>query len=157
MNISSNIIFISKIKSNYTKLVENELKQNGLNDLIASQVAILSVLYKYNHMKLNMTQIAKLINRDNSTVTQLIDKLVKDGYVKKKPAHQATPYGVQKDIRVNKVTFIILTKKSKGIKDKVSNISKKVTSIAYNNFTEGEKEKVMEYLSIVQKNFESVL
>ena len=84
MNQKYIIGLIGSIREGYNKFLEKELDKKGITGLVSSHGAILSVLYKHNGT-LPVLQIADLINRTKSTVTELIAKLEKNEYVIKKP------------------------------------------------------------------------
>lgn len=136
------IYFISKAKKRATKFIEEELKKRGINDLSHSHGSILSVLYK-NDNGLKMKEIANLIGKNKSTVTELVNKLVKLGYIKKEKS--------QADKRV---TLITLTDKGKGIRDIFDAISQNLIETAYQDFSKEEEETFLRLLKKLYTNFE---
>ncbi|MCK8823829.1 MarR family winged helix-turn-helix transcriptional regulator [Fuchsiella alkaliacetigena] len=135
------IFFISKIRKKAGKFIENELKRHGINDLAHSHGSILSVLYK-NNGKLKMKDIAELIGKDKSTVTQLVNKLSKREYIKK-----------QKSEEDRRITYIALTEKGKNIQTTFDSISQKLIKTAYEGFTEEETEDFLRLLKKLYLNF----
>ena len=85
----------------------------------------------------------RLIGKDKSTVTALVNKLSKLGYVKKEKC--------KKDRRV---TYVEITEKSEEIEEKFNEISKDVYSTAYKNFSEDEKELFLKLLKKLNNNFD---
>ena len=81
------------------KFIEDKLQNSELNDLIPTHGNVLTALYESKE-KLTMKDIARIISKDKSTVTPLINKLVKLGYIEK-----------QKSEADGRVTFIQLTQK----------------------------------------------
>lgn len=142
MNDKYIIYFISKTKKKMTRFIEKSLKEKGLDDLVPSYGNILTVLYS-NNGKLSMSEIGQLIGKDKSTITALVDKLSKLGYVKK-----------EKCIEDRRVTYIILTEKGRAIEGKVNDISGKVNLIAYKNFSKKEKDIFLELLKKMNNNFD---
>ncbi|MGH4050732.1 MAG: MarR family winged helix-turn-helix transcriptional regulator [Clostridium sp.] len=125
-----------------TRFIEKALKEKGLDDLAPSYGNILTVLYN-NNGRLSMNQIGKIIGKDKSTITALVNKLSNLGYVKK-----------EKCIEDRRVTYIILTEKGKAIEGKVNDISKKVNLIAYKNFSKEEKDIFLKLLKKMNNNFD---
>jgi DNA-binding MarR family transcriptional regulator len=141
MNDKYIVHFISKTRKKMIKFIGNQLKEKGLDDLVPSYGNILTVLYD-NDGKLSMKQIGKLVGKDKSTVTALVNKLLKLGYVQKEKC--------KKD---NRITYIKLTEKSENIKDRFDEISKEVYLKAYNNFSIEEKEIFLRLLKKLNNNF----
>ena len=136
------IHFISKTKKRATKFIEEELKKHGINDLAHSHGSILSVLYKEDN-GLMMKDIANLIGKNKSTVTELVNKLLKLGYIKKEKS--------QTDKRV---TLISLTEKGKSIRDTFDTISQNLVKTAYQGFTNEEEETFLRLLKKLYTNFD---
>ncbi len=141
MNDKYIVYFISRTKRKMLQFIEQKLHENGIDDLITSQGNILTALYQ-NDGKLTMSQIAQKIGKDKSTVTPLIDKLLKLGYIEK-----------EKNEEDKRITYIILTPKGLALKSKFDSISAQVYETAYSDFTEEEKETLLRLLKKLNKNF----
>jgi DNA-binding MarR family transcriptional regulator len=89
-----------------------------------------------------MKEITLLIGKDKSTVTALVNKLSKRGYVQK-----------EKGLEDKRVTCVNVTEKGEEIKHKFSEISSEVYNVAYKDFTEEEKETLLRLLKKMNKNF----
>ena len=76
-----------------------------------------------------MKEIAQKIGKDKSTVTPLVNKLIRLGYIEK-----------EKSITDKRVTYISLTSKARDIEDRFNFISSQVKETAYKDFTKEEKE-----------------
>ncbi|WZL72213.1 MarR family transcriptional regulator [Clostridiaceae bacterium 35-E11] len=109
MNDKYIVYFISKTKKKVTEFIEK-----GLNDLVPSYGNILTVLCD-NDGKLSMKEIGGSIGKDKSTVTALVNKLLKLGYIKKEQCEED-----------KRVTYVKITEKGKEIEDKFNDISKEV-------------------------------
>lgn len=141
MNDKYIIYFISKTKKKMSEFIERKLKEKNLNDLVPSYGNILTVLYD-NGGRLNMKEIGVLLGKDKSTITALINKLIKLDYVMKEKS------------KVDKrVTYIVLTKKAMEIEDKFNEISKSVNQTAYKDFSDEEKEIFLRLLKKLNTNF----
>ena len=141
MNDKYIVYFISKTKKKMVKFIEKELAEKGLEGLIPSHGNVLTALYENDGM-LTMKEIAKRIGKDKSTVTPLVEKLLKLGYVEKEKS--------QKDKRV---TYIKLTEKGRRIESKYDQISSDVHETAYRNFSQEEKETFLRLLKKLNDNF----
>ena len=76
-----------------------------------------------------MKEIAEIIDKDKSTITSLIKKLIALDYVEKK-----------KEMNDNRVSIIRLTARGKALKASFLEISAKLTARAYQGISEQEKE-----------------
>ncbi|KDR96308.1 DNA-binding transcriptional regulator, MarR family [Peptoclostridium litorale DSM 5388] len=141
MNDKYIVYFISKTKKKMLKFIEKKLKEKGLDDLIPSHGNVLTALYE-NGGRLTMKEIAKRIGKDKSTVTPLVEKLLKLGYVEKEKS--------QNDKRV---TYIKLTAKGRQIESKYDQISGDVYDVAYRGFSDDEKEIFLGLLKRLNDNF----
>ncbi|MCM1989169.1 MarR family winged helix-turn-helix transcriptional regulator [Oceanirhabdus seepicola] len=142
MNDKYIVYFISKTKKKMINFIEKKLKEKGLNDLVPSYGNILTVLYD-NDGKLTMKEIGELIGKDKSTVTVLVNKLSKLGYVKK-----------EKSKEDRRVTYVKTTEKSIEIEEKFNDISKEVYLTAYKDFSVEEKEVLLKLLKKLNNNFD---
>ena len=118
---------ISKIHDKGNRLIIEELKRNGADGLVPSHGDILVCLYQND--KMTMKEIADKINRTRPTVTVLVDKLEKLGYLQRKIS--------QKDSRY---TYIVLTKKGKDFKPVFEKISNKLNDMLYKNLSKDESD-----------------
>ncbi len=125
--------------------LEKEFKKLGIKNLVSSHALILACLYK-NKGKAKMGSLATSIKRTKSTVTELVSKLVRLGYVKK--------LGLKGDKRVIKV---VLTELGWGLKEKFYTITGKLLNDLYLDITLKEKQEVGFVLSKIKKNLEQIL
>lgn len=132
---------ISKIRSEVFNYIESELRKRGIEGLVVSHGNILDILYD-NSGKLTMKEISEGINRSKSTVTQLVDKLLKDGYVIK-----------ESNLEDKRSSYIVLTEKGLGIKKDFREISDNVIREFFKDFTEEEAEILLSLLDRVIDNF----
>ncbi len=116
---------ISKIHEKGNKFILQELNSNGITDLAPSHGDILAMLYQYN--KLTMKEIAEKIHRTKPTVTVLVNKLEKLGFVKR-----------EKSSEDSRITYITLTSKSEDFKPIFEKISKDLNKMLFKNLTNKE-------------------
>lgn len=131
---------ISRIKEAGNRLIIDGLANNGIKGLVPSHGDILMLLYK--HEKLTMKEIAQKIHRTKPTVTILIDKLEKLGYLCREKS--------QED---NRITYIALTKAGKDFERVFTQISDELNKIMYKNFSDEESKILDELLKKMAKNF----
>ncbi|MBE0450741.1 MAG: MarR family transcriptional regulator [Clostridia bacterium] len=142
MNDKYIVYFISKTKKKMVKFIEKKLYEKELYNLVPSYGNILTVLYDHNGT-LSMKEIGTLLGKEKSTITAIVDKLEKLGYVSKIKS--------EKDRRT---TYVCLTEMGKDIEKKFEEISFDVQSTAYNNFTQEEKREFLRLLKKMNQNFD---
>lgn len=140
-NIEGIIATISKIHNSANRLIIDELKKHNLEGLAPSHGDVLVLLYR-NEKGVPMNKISSSINKDKSTLTALINKLVKMDLVEKfKNEHDS------------RSTLIRLTKK--GLETKpiiMDEISTKLLNTTYKEFNQEEKELLVDLLEKVKDN-----
>ncbi|MBW2636297.1 MAG: MarR family transcriptional regulator, partial [Deltaproteobacteria bacterium] len=104
------VILISRIREKANRFLVSELKSHNMASLAPSHGDILWALFK--HGALSMKGLAELIDRDKSTVTALVNKLIFLGYVRKEP-----------DFADSRVNIISLTDEGRDMKDDLIEIS----------------------------------
>jgi DNA-binding MarR family transcriptional regulator len=132
---------ISKIRNEVIDYIESELRKRGIEGLVVSHGNILDILYE-NNGKLTMKEISEGIGRSKSTVTQLVDRLLKAGYVTKESVLEDKRY-----------SYIVLTEKGLSIKTDFKEISQNVMQEFFKDFTEEEIEILLLLLDRVIHNF----
>ena len=142
MNDKYIVYFISKTKKKMVKFIERKLYEKELYNLVPSYGNILTVLYDHKGT-LSMKEIGTLLGKEKSTITAVVDKLEKLGYVSKIKS--------EKDRRT---TYVCLTEMGKDIEKKFEDISFDVQSTAYNNFTQEEKREFLRLLKKMNQNFD---
>lgn len=132
--MSAILSLISKIHEKGNRFIIEELKNNGVEGLVPSHGDILVCLYKNN--KMTMKDIANCIHRTKPTVTVLVDKLEKLGYLKRAAS--------DKDSRS---TYVILTQKGEDFKATFDQISKNLNKMLNKNLSENEVKLLEELLN----------
>jgi len=131
--MSAILSLISKIHEKGNRFIIEELKNNGVDGLVPSHGDILVCLYKNN--KMTMKDIANCIHRTKPTVTVLVDKLEKLGYLKRAAS--------DKDSRS---TYVILTQKGEDFKATFDQISNNLNKMLNKNLSENEVKLLEELL-----------
>ena len=131
--MSAILSLISKIHEKGNRFIINELKNSGAEGLVPSHGDILVCLYKNG--KMTMKDIANCIHRTKPTVTVLVDKLEKLGYLKRESS--------DKD---NRCTYIVLTQKGEDFKVIFEKISEELNKMLYKNLSQEESELIEKLL-----------
>ena len=119
------LALVSKIHEKGNRFIIEQLKKNGADGLVPSHGDILVCLYEQD--KMTMKDIADKIHRTRPTVTVLVDKLEKLGYLKREISQEDSRY-----------TYIVLTKKGQDFKLIFEKISEDLNNLLYKNLTEQE-------------------
>ena len=124
---------VSKIREYGNRFIIEELKRNGIDGLAPSHGDILACLYEQN--KMTMKDISDKIHRTRPTVTVLVDKLEKLGYVKREVSKED-----------NRYTYIVLTKKGLDFKPVFEKISNDLNDMLYKNLSDSEADTLEKLL-----------
>lgn len=131
------ISLISFIHREADKFLENQLRKHNMTGISPSHGDILFNLYKYE--SLTMQQLAKLIDRDKSTVTVLVNKLVELGYISKTP-----------DLQDARIYNISLTEKGNGLRPVFAEISESLLAKVYADFRPEEQTQLLKLLQKIK-------
>jgi len=130
------IYIISRIREKANRFILDELKSHGLHDLAPIHGEILLVLFSQG--ELSMKQIAELIDRKKSTVTTLVEKLIKLGYAQK-----------ETDVYDNRSFLISLTDKGYNLREVLIEISNKLLDKVYKDIPLQERKQLVKSLKKV--------
>jgi len=134
------ISLISKIREKSNRFIIAEMSKHGIEGIVTSHGdSLYALLMK---PRLTMAEIATKIGRDKSTVTALVDKLVRLGYVTK-----------ERDTEDTRVVYVALTKRGTELKPIFDSISKEILDILYFDISEEEKEELIRILNKMNSNF----
>ncbi len=139
MNKDHIIFLIGRINYKANRFLIEELRRHGITKLAPSHGEILGALLLRG--ELPITRLTEYIDKDKSTITALVNKLIRMGYVKKR-----------KDGNDNRVTWIALTDKGASLKPDIMDISRKLRKRAYENIREQDKETLITLLSKISVN-----
>ncbi len=140
MNEKDVISLISKIREKSNRFIVSEMSKHGIDGIVTSHGDIIYALFA--RPRLTMAEIADKIGRDKSTVTALVDKLVRLEYVTK-----------IRDTEDTRVVYVALTTKGNELKPIFDAISKEVLNVLYFGISENEKEALIETLNKICNNF----
>lgn len=139
------LYFVSEIKKKMVEYIEIKLKENGINDLVPAYSNLITTLY-INDGQMKMNDIKKIICKDKSTITILVNNLIKKGYLKKEKCDSD-----------KRIINILLTDKALEHKSAFENIFQDLKDVSFKNFTEEEKEIFLSLFLKVKNNINSEL
>ncbi len=128
---------VSKIHDKGCKFIVDQLVKNGIKGLVPSHGDILAVLYTCERS--TMKDLAVKIHKTKPTVTVLVDKLEKSGFLER-----------QKSESDSRVTYIALTNKGKAFKPVFEKISEDLNNMLYANLTSKEADELDRLLEKIQ-------
>lgn len=134
------IYLLGRNREGANRFIINELNAYGLKGIAPSHGDALIRLFI--HDKLTMQEIAKMIDRDKSTVTTIINKLCYLGYVRR-----------EENENDKRSSWITLTQAGKNLQPIFENISRKLLETAYTGFTEQDKEELVRLLELMKPNW----
>jgi DNA-binding MarR family transcriptional regulator len=138
---TNGIVFLAaQLRDNAYEHVASELKRLGMVNLAPSHGAILITLYR--EKALSLKDLSVRINKKKSSTTELVDKLIRLGYVEKTTSTED-----------QRVKLVRLTPKSLALKDDFKALSDNVNGRVYKGFSEDEQQQFTYLLSKALKNY----
>jgi len=133
------IFLIGRIQYKASRFLTRELRVHDIKGLATSHGEILGALMFQG--PLSMTEIARIIDKDKSTITALVDKLIRLGYVKKEK-HGAD----------NRFSLIAVTQKGEALKPAFVSIARKLRALSYKDIPDDERETLVRLLTKLNEN-----
>ena len=134
------IALVSAIRDKANRFISEQLKARGIKDIAPAHGGVF--FHLFGNRELTMGEIARLIHRDKSTVTSLVEKLVRLGYIKR-----------EKDSVDHRVTKIKLTEKGAFLEADFAEISRSLLTKSYGGLSDKEMEVIVQLLARVNNNF----
>lgn len=134
------ISLIATIREKANRLIIQEMSIREMEGLAPSHGDILSALFEYS--SLTMKELAQKINKDKSTVTALVNKLLNLGYIER-----------TRDLTDSRIVYITLTEKGKNLKSDFKEISEKLIERVYKDISKNDQEVVISILTKIENNF----
>jgi len=134
------VSLIGKIRDLAHKLILLELEKEGIHNIAPSHGDILVQLYQKDGLPIR--ELTEKINRTQPTVTVLVDKLQRLGYVNK----------VKSQID-SRVSLIYLSDKGKNLESVFHQVSLKLNNVIYGAFNDVESKQLEILLQQVLDNF----
>jgi DNA-binding MarR family transcriptional regulator len=130
---------ITSIRQRIFKYLENELTKAGIRDVAPSFGDILFVLDLKG--PLTMQELARLTMKDKSTVSSVVSKLEKAGFVRK-----------DKGMEDARFTTLSLTPKASDLRPVLMRISDSMNAMLFNGFSAHEKNQLFELIQRIADN-----
>lgn len=130
---------ISQIHQVCQRVWHAVLSRNGLEDLTGARGRVIFALWKEDELPIK--RLVETTSLDKATLTGIIDRLERDGFVERIPS--------QKDKRV---TLICRTGKDEFFKEKIPQVSNQQNALFYRGFSSGEIEEFENYLRRILEN-----
>jgi DNA-binding MarR family transcriptional regulator len=134
------ISLISKIREKVNRFIAQEMLKQGIEGIGTSHGDIIYALLQ--KPRLTMADISARINKDKSTVTTLVNKLVRLGLVTK-----------ERDQEDTRFVYVALTGKGRALEAVFESISADMLERFYFNISEQEKEALLSTLMKINSNF----
>lgn len=131
--------FISRIRDTGNAFIVDQLKKCHIEGLVPSHGDILALLYQKK--SLTMKEIAAHIHRTRPTVTVLVNKLERQGYVKRTASAED-----------NRYTYITLTEKAKHFYPVFTQISDRLNKLLYRGFSKEQSDQLEQLLQKMAEN-----
>jgi MarR family transcriptional regulator, organic hydroperoxide resistance regulator len=133
------IFLIGRIQYKASRFLSQEMKAHHIKGLAPSHGEILGYLMARG--PLPMSEIGRIIDKDKSTITALVNKLIKQGYVEKR-----------RDPADGRISFIALTRKGMALKPDFLLIAQKLRAQSYKGVTDNERETLVCLLTKLNTN-----
>jgi DNA-binding MarR family transcriptional regulator len=133
------LFLISRVRHKANKFLVRELKAHKITGLAVSHGEILGTLLVRGPS--TMTEVARIIGKDKSTITALINKLIRTEYVEKRK-HDAD----------NRFTQIALTPKGEALRPAFLSIARKLRAVSYKDIADDERETLVRLLTKLHEN-----
>ncbi|OEH87002.1 hypothetical protein BHU72_01740 [Desulfuribacillus stibiiarsenatis] len=141
MKTNNIISLISNARAVANTFLKQELKKHGLQELVPAHGSILFALI--NAEQMTMKDLASAIRRDKSTLTALVTKLEKLGYVLRFTSYDD-----------HRVSFVKLTDKGRELKESFEAISKSLIETGLKDLSPTEKETIAIILTKIIQNYD---
>ena len=132
---------IAKLNYLMQKFIVASLEKQGIKGIVPSHGAIVFALLR--HQKLPMNELAKIINKDPSTVTTLVKKLTNLGYTE-----------ISKGESDKRTSMVSLTSKGKDLEKVVQGVSDELYQKQYCGINESEINTFRSILEKMIANFD---
>lgn len=133
------IALIARIRDHVNKRIVQELEQHDVTGIVPSHGDILMFLYREDSLSIKM--LAERVHRTQPTVTVLVNKLEKLGYVER-----------SKSAEDSRVTLIRLTEQGRQLKPIFEQVSETIQEMVYGGMTDEQAEQLESLLiGIVHK------
>jgi len=133
------IHLISRLRDRNVRALQAELDREGLGDLLPAHAGLIYALHRSG--PLPMGGLAELLERDNSTVTQLAARLVEAGYITRRRSDQD-----------RRAWILELSPRGRRAAPAVRRASRRVLRRMYADIPDQERDRLMHLLIQVYHN-----
>jgi len=142
MDFETDIIIslISRVRDKANRFIMTELNRHGLDELAPVHGDILVALYQ--HGDPTMKELAQIVDRKKSTVTTLVDKLIRLGYADKIQDAE--------DMRSYRVS---LTEEGKALKPILLRIADRLIEKVYKDMPRDERRQLVKSLNKINNGW----
>ena len=130
---------ISQIHQVSQRVWYDVLNRNGLEDLAGARGRVIFALW--NEDNIPIKKLVEKTSLDKATLTGIIDRLERDGYVKRIPSPDD-----------KRATLISRTGKDEIFKSKIPTVSAQQNKLFYKGFSTSEIKEFEEYLKRILQN-----
>ena len=130
---------ISQIHQISQRVWYDVLRHNGLSDLAGARGRVIFALW--NEDNIPIKKLVEKTSLDKATLTGIIDRLERDGYVKRTPSPDD-----------KRATLISRTGKDEIFKSKIPEVSKQQNKLFYKGFSTSEIKDFENYLIRILQN-----
>lgn len=131
----------SVLRTLINDFLKSELKRKGNSELVPSHGSILHYIYEQDG-KVQIKDIYDVMPKRKSTITEMIKRLVKLGYLKKEQCPQD-----------KRVTYVYATQKALDFESDFREVSQNLHDKVFNNFTIEEAEELVRLIKKASRNF----
>ena len=133
------IILIAMLRDRAYEFITAELKRLGLKGAPSHGAIIVALL---EHKQLSLKQLSVIIDKKKSSTTELVDKLIALGYVKKSA-----------DPQDQRIKLVALTDKSWALKKQFAEFTDNLTEKTFKGISQEERQEVIRIITKILKNF----
>ena len=134
------VSLIARIREKANRFITSELRGHGLEGLKPIHGDILLALFR--HKNPTMKELAKIVDRRKSTVTTLVEKLVRLGYADK-----------QQDATDSRVYRISLTPEGRKLKTPLIRISQRLIEKVYKDMPVADRRQLVAGLQVINEKW----
>ncbi len=132
---------ISQIKQVQARIFQRLLQDSGVEEFNGPQGRILYVLWQKDEVPI--VELSQKTGLAKNTLTVMLGRMEEAGLIKKKAAESD-----------KRQSLIVLTKKARNLQDKYDEVSEKMNSIFYRDFSQKEVQMMDRYLDRILDNLE---
>ena len=129
---------MAKIRQVSGRLFERKLKEYGI-EINSAQGRVMFALWQQDGMPIN--DLAQKTQLKKSTLTSMLDRLEKMGYLKRQPSKED-----------RRKILILRTNKDKALENRYVELSQEMTKLFYQGFKESEIERFEQDLAKILDN-----